>query len=127
MAVVKLDISKPGTKILVNQRRMTLMKKAAIPKVRIETGRAMSCKTGRIKVLTTPMTTAAITAAQRLVKTKPGTKYSTTNRAKTFIASLMTSFIYNYDILVTFICQYKVCFWKKDKSLATTLFHDGCK
>ena len=93
MAVVKLDISKPGTKILVNQRRMTLMKKAAIPKVRIETGRAMSCKTGRMKVLTTPITTAAITAAQRLVKIKPGTKYSTTNKAKTFIASLMTSFI----------------------------------
>ena len=93
MAVVKLDISKPGTKILVNQRRMTLMKKAAIPKVRIETGRAMSCKIGRIKVLTTPITTAAITAAQRLVKTKPGTKYSTTNKAKTLMVSLIISFI----------------------------------
>lgn len=93
MAVVKLDISKPGTRMLANQRRMTLMKKAAIPKVRMEIGRAMSCKIGFIKVLTTPITTAAITAAQRLVKIKPGTKYSTTNKANTLIASLIISFI----------------------------------
>ena len=41
-AVVKLAISKPGTNFDVPQRRRTLIIKAAIPKVKIEIGRAIN-------------------------------------------------------------------------------------
>jgi len=74
MAVRKLAISKPGTTIAVSHKRATLIRKAEMPKVRIEIGKAISCNIGRMNVLTTPMTMAATTAAQILAKTKPGTK-----------------------------------------------------
>ena len=42
IAVVKLAIVNPGTTIEVAQRRRTLIKNAATPKVKIEIGRAIS-------------------------------------------------------------------------------------
>ena len=39
-AVVKLSISKPGTKLAVPHSRATLIKNAVIPKVTTEKGRA---------------------------------------------------------------------------------------
>ena len=74
MAVVKDDISNPGTNLAVPQRRATLIKKATMPKVKTEIGRATSCRMGLIKVLTTPITTAVTTAAHILASTKPGTR-----------------------------------------------------
>lgn len=74
MAVVKLAISKPGTNLEVNQRRATLIKNAVMPKVTIEIGRAISWSIGLIKVLTTPMTTAATIAAEISDKINPGTR-----------------------------------------------------
>ena len=93
MAVVKVAISKPGTNLEVSQSRATLIKNAVMPKVTMEIGRAISWSMGLIKVLTTPMITAATIAAEISDKINPGTKYSTTRRAKTLIASLMTNFI----------------------------------
>lgn len=69
------------------QSRATLIRKADIPKVKIETGKAINCRIGLMKVLTAPMTMAATVAAQMSVRVKPGTKYSTTRRAKTLIPS----------------------------------------
>lgn len=42
IAVVKLAISKPGTNWELNQRRATFIKKAAIPNVMIDMGRAIT-------------------------------------------------------------------------------------
>jgi hypothetical protein len=95
MAVTKLEITKPGTTKLTPQRRATLIRIAEIPKVRMEMGRAINCKIGRIKVFTKPMTIAATTAADRPVKINPGTKYATTKRAKTLIAKRIINFITN--------------------------------
>ena len=92
-AVKKLDISKPGTNLAVAQSKATLIKKADIPNDKMEIGRAINCKIGRINVLTIPITIAATIAATYPVKTKPGTRYSTTRRAITFIPSLTISFI----------------------------------
>ena len=58
----------PGTSIDVPHRSRTLIRNAAIPKVKIEIGRATSCRIGLINVLTTPITTAATTAVQRPAK-----------------------------------------------------------
>lgn len=85
IAVVKLSIEKPGTTLPTPQRRATLIRKAEIPRLRIEIGRAIICKMGRMKVLTTPMTTAATTADHKSKKLKPGTMYSTTRRVRTLI------------------------------------------
>ncbi len=63
MAVTKLAISKPGTTVLTPQSKTTLIRKAEIPKVRREIGRAMIWSMGRMKVLTTPITMAATIAA----------------------------------------------------------------
>jgi len=93
IAVVKEVISKPVTNLLVSHKRATLIKKAVIPKVRIDNGRAISWRIGLIKVLTIPITIAATTATQRLANLKPGTRYSTTNKAKTLIANLIINFI----------------------------------
>lgn len=46
-----------------------------------------------MNVLTTPIAIAATTAAQRSVRMNPGTIYSTTKRAKTFMASLIINSI----------------------------------
>lgn len=92
-AVKKLDISNPGTNLAVNQSKATLIKKADIPNDKMEIGRAISCNIGRINVLTIPITIAATIAATYPVKTKPGTRYSTTKRAITFIPSLTINFI----------------------------------
>ena len=89
----KVAISKPGTKRLEAQRRNTFIRIAKSPKVSSEMGRAINCRIGRIKVLTTPITTAATIAAESEARRKPGTKYSTTRSAKTFIASLTISLI----------------------------------
>lgn len=42
MAVVKVAISKPGTNMAVSQSKATLIKKAEIPKVKTEIGRAIN-------------------------------------------------------------------------------------
>jgi len=93
MAVVKLAISKPGTNIDVSHKRATLIKKAEIPKVRIEIGKAINCKMGRMKVFTMPITMAATKAAAYPERIKPGTRYSTTRRAITLIPKRTISFI----------------------------------
>lgn len=93
IAVTKLEITKPGTIKLTPQRRATLIRIAEIPNVRMEMGRVTNCKIGRIKVFTKPMTIAATIAAHKLVKTKPGTKYATTNSAKTLIVRRIINFI----------------------------------
>jgi hypothetical protein len=93
---VKLSIVKPGTNLAVIQRRKTLIKKAAIPNVRIEIGSAISCKIGRIKVFTTPIATAATIPDQIPDNSNPGTKKSTIKRAKTFTASRTISPILQY-------------------------------
>jgi len=85
MAVVKLSIENPGTILPTPQRRATLMRKAEIPRVRTEIGRAIICRIGRMKVLTTPITTAATTAEYKSRKLNPGTIYSTTRRVRTLI------------------------------------------
>jgi hypothetical protein len=48
---------------------------------------------GLINELTTPITTAATIADQKESSLNPGTKYATTSKAKTVIASFITSFI----------------------------------
>jgi hypothetical protein len=73
-AVKKLAIKKPGTIKLVNHNKLTFIKKAAIPKVTNDIGRAIICKTGFIKVLITPKTTAVTNAADIEEKDNPGTK-----------------------------------------------------
>lgn len=90
-AVLKSEITKPGTNLDVSQSKKTLIRKAVIPNVRMEIGSAMSCKIGLIRVFTIPIAIAATTAVQMLAKWKPGTRYSTTKSAKTLIASLITS------------------------------------
>jgi len=92
-AVVNVAISNPGTTFEVPQRRRTLIRNAAIPKVRSEIGSAMSCKIGLIKVLTTPIATAATIAVHKFASLNPGTRYSTIKSAKTLIASLIKRFI----------------------------------
>lgn len=67
-AVVKLSIVKPGTSFVVPQRRRTFIKKAAIPKVKIERGSAIIWSIGRMNVLTRPMTMAATTPVQMLAR-----------------------------------------------------------
>lgn len=74
MAVVKLAISKPGTNLEVAQRRRTLIRKAVIPNVTMERGRAISWTRGLMKVLTTPMTTAATKVALKSERINPGTR-----------------------------------------------------
>lgn len=95
--MVKFSIVKPGTTFEVSHKSTTFIKNAAIPKVRIVIGRAISCKIGRIKALTIPIATAATTAAQIFVNLKPGTRYSTIRRANTFKASLKRSLIIYND------------------------------
>ncbi len=73
-AVRKLLIMKPGTIRLVNHKRKTLIKKAAIPKVTRLIGRAIICNIGLINVLIIPNTTAVTIAADREVNLNPGTK-----------------------------------------------------
>ena len=90
---MKFDISKPGTINEIKYKRSTFIRKAAIPKVIIVIGRAINWIIGFMKVLTTPITIAATTAAWILVRTKPGIRYATTKRAATFITSLSKSFI----------------------------------
>jgi hypothetical protein len=92
-AVQKLEIEKPGTICEVPQRSKTLIRKAVIPKVKTDIGKAISCNTGFISVLTTPKTTAATMAVHKSLSTNPGTKYSTTSKASVLIASLTRSFI----------------------------------
>lgn len=87
IAVVNVAISNPGTNFEVPHRRNTLIKKAAIPKVKIEIGRAINWSIGLMKVFTTPIATAATIAVHRFARVKPGTRYSTTRRANTLIAS----------------------------------------
>lgn len=67
-AVKKLSIWKPGTRAAANQRRATLIRKAKRPRERIVKGRAISCKTGRTKVLRTPITIAVTKVARRSIK-----------------------------------------------------------
>jgi len=45
-----------------------------MPNVTIDNGIKMICKTGLIKVLTTPITTAVTNVAHRLSKVNPGTR-----------------------------------------------------
>jgi len=94
IAVVKLAISNPETNFETPQSRKTFIKKANIPNVMIVMGSAITCKIGRISVLTTPITMAATIAAWYPESTNPGTRYSTTNKAPTFIARRTSSFIY---------------------------------
>jgi len=58
----------PGTSLEVPYKRRTFIRNAVIPKVKIERGSAISCKIGRIKVFTSPMTTAATTPVQMLAR-----------------------------------------------------------
>ena len=67
-AVQKVAISKPGTSLELPQRRRTLIITAVIPKVKIEIGRAINCKMGRMKVFTKPITIAATTPVQILAR-----------------------------------------------------------
>jgi hypothetical protein len=90
-AVQKVSIVKPGTSFEDPQRRKTFISMAVMPKVNIEIGRAISCKMGRISVFTIPITMAATIAVARVARWKPGSKYSTTRRAATFMASLTIS------------------------------------
>jgi hypothetical protein len=73
-AVKKFSMWNPGTIKLTHQSKTTLIRKAVIPKVIIVKGIKIICRTGLINVLTTPMTTAVTTVAQRLSKAKPGTR-----------------------------------------------------
>ena len=95
IAVEKLLIWKPGTTMLTPQSKKTLIKRAKRPKVKRDMGRAIICKIGLRKVLTIPITIAATVADQISFRIKPGTKYSTTNRAKTFMANLINKFMVN--------------------------------
>lgn len=92
IAVRKLSILNPGTIRLVSHKSATFIKKAAIPKVKIEIGKATICTIGLINVFTTPITIAATTAAQMPDRTNPGIRYATTKSASTFIANFPTSF-----------------------------------
>lgn len=92
-AVRKVVISNPGTIRLTTHNIRTLIKNAAIPKVTKVIGNAMSCKTGRRKVLTTPSTIAVTTAVQRSAIENPGRIYSTINKVSTLIRSVPISFI----------------------------------
>lgn len=76
-----------------SQRRKTLIRNAAIPNVTIDTGSAISCIIGFIKVLIIPITIAATTAVQKLARENPGTRYSTTKSANTLIARRTINFI----------------------------------
>lgn len=105
-AVKKFAIWNPGTTKLTPQSKTTLMRNAVIPKVRIERGIKIICKTGLINVLTTPMTTAAITVAQRFSNSKPGTRYETTRRVKTFRDRVIRSFICYMMVRLLMLCQY---------------------
>lgn len=71
-AVKNEFIWKPGTIMLASQIMNTLIRKAVIPKVRIVMGSAMICKIGLRNVLATPITIAATTASQTVVKVNPG-------------------------------------------------------
>ena len=73
-AVVKSEMSNPGTTKLVTQRRKTLIKNAATPKVRMVIGRATICKTGFRNVLKTPKTTAVTTKELVFSNVNPGTR-----------------------------------------------------
>jgi len=68
IAVLKELIVKPGTTLLDNQRRATLIKKALIPNVIIETGKAINWRIGFINVFTIPITIAATMAAETPAK-----------------------------------------------------------
>lgn len=94
IAVLKSAIKKPGTNLEVPKSKATLIKNAAIPKVRMEIGSAINCNIGLIRVLTIPIAIAATTAVQILANWKPGTRYSTTRSAKTFIAKRIKSVIH---------------------------------
>ncbi len=92
-AVINPSIWKPRTIKLTPQSRKTLIRKAVIPKVTIESGRKRICKTGFINVLMTPITIAATTTDIKLSKENPGTRYETTSKVKTFRANLRINFI----------------------------------
>jgi len=68
MAVEKPEMANPGTSLEVPQRRRTLIRKAVIPKVNIEIGRAISCRIGLIRVFTIPIAMAATIAVQMLAR-----------------------------------------------------------
>ena len=65
-------MSNPGTTRLVTQSRKTLIRNAAIPKVRIVMGSATIWRTGRRNVLKIPNTTAVTTKELVLSKVNPG-------------------------------------------------------
>jgi hypothetical protein len=92
-AVIKFAISNPGTTNATAQRRTTFIRKAVIPNVIIEIGKNIICKTGLIKVLTTPITTAVTTVAQKLSNLNPGTRYATTSKVNTLSVILRISLV----------------------------------
>lgn len=57
-----------------SHKRKTFIKNAVIPKVIIETGKAMSCTIGFMRVLIIPITIAATMAVPRLDSVNPGTR-----------------------------------------------------
>ena len=73
-AVQKLSIAKPGTTKDIPQSRTTLIRKAVTPKVIMDRGIKIICKTGLIKVFTTPTTTAVTIKAWVDSKENPGTR-----------------------------------------------------
>ena len=103
-AVQNPSIVRPGTTRLDTQSRNTLIKKANIPKVIIDIGRAISCKIGFMRVLTIPITIAATIAAANPSISKPGTRYATTYNANILRISLMIILIFFLDMLTA--CLY---------------------
>lgn len=82
-AVQKSVISNPGTIQEASISKKTLIKKANIPRVKIERGSAINCNTGLIYVFITPIMMAATIAFHKFVMVKPGSKYSTISKAIT--------------------------------------------
>jgi hypothetical protein len=73
-AVKKLLIWNPGTIKLTPHNRTTLIRNAVMPNVTMDKGMKIICNTGLINVLTTPITTAVTTVAQKESNVNPGTK-----------------------------------------------------
>jgi len=92
-AVIKFSIVNPGTTKLTPHKSTTLIRNAVIPKVIMERGIKIICKTGFINVLTTPITTAVTIVSQNVSNVKPGTKYETISKVNIFKAKVIINFI----------------------------------
>jgi hypothetical protein len=82
-------IVNPGTIIEASHSNIPFRTKENNPRVMKVRGRDKTCKTGLMKTLTNPMTTAASIAAGKLAMSTPGTNVSTTRSPKA-VASTVT-------------------------------------